>query len=77
MGSQGFLEGTYWLLEVPNRVPASAVTLGLPRPLERMADSKRMIRPREAQAISCPKIADLRAENFANLCPRIADSRRF
>lgn len=51
MGSQGFLEGTYWLLEVPNRVPASAVTLGLPRPLERMADSKRMIWIRLAMMI--------------------------
>ena len=32
-------------------------------------------RTREAQAISCPKIADLRAQNWANLCPRIADFR--
>jgi hypothetical protein len=37
----------------------------------------RVWRPREAQAISCPKIADLRAQNLANLCPGIADLRRF
>lgn len=37
--------------EVPNRVLASAVTLGLPRPLERMADSKRMIWIRLAMMI--------------------------
>jgi hypothetical protein len=39
--------------------------------------NKYLERPREAQAISCPKIADLGAQNWADLCPRIADLRRF
>ena len=34
-------------------------------------------RPREAQAISCPKMADLRVQNLAYACPRIADLRQF
>ena len=34
-------------------------------------------RPQEAQAISCPKKADLRAQKLTNLCPRIADLRWF
>jgi len=36
---------------------------------------RRHARPLEAQAISCPKIADLRAQKLANLCPRIVDLR--
>ena len=34
-------------------------------------------RTQEAHAISCPKIADLRTQNFTEPCPNVADLRQF